>query len=108
MRATHPRPSNCAAAAAAVSFLAAGAYQAAVQGLAIKPRNADLLFYKAWAYKVTAAWPWRCKACCAAFMLYVVQHTKTIKQPVVHTAFIVAYVLPSWYVVATLHRTHYA
>uniref|UniRef100_A0A383V964 MYND-type domain-containing protein n=1 Tax=Tetradesmus obliquus TaxID=3088 RepID=A0A383V964_TETOB len=29
-----------------------GAYQAAVQGLAIKPRNADLLFYKAWAYKL--------------------------------------------------------
>jgi hypothetical protein len=23
-----------------------------VQGLALKPRNADLLFYKAWAYKV--------------------------------------------------------
>jgi hypothetical protein len=34
------------------SSLPAGAYQAAVQGLALKPRNADLLFYKAWAYKV--------------------------------------------------------
>lgn len=31
---------------------ASGAYQAAAQGLQVQPKDPDLLFYKAWAYKL--------------------------------------------------------